>query len=139
MIKVKVTVEYNRIADVGEELIQSLDTIVEETAKGVENRANRLMETSPATGLTYKKPDGTDHHASAPYEPPAVYEGELIASSYTKRLGTADYEVGYRDPKAPWLEFGTPRMLPRPFFRPALHMEKIKFYKRVSEAFRIIR
>ncbi len=135
MIAVKVEVVFNNIESSGQDLTKDLDRVVKETAENIEKRSREYMESSPATGRIYKKPGGGEHQASAPYEPPAIYEGDLIASSYTKKLGESDYEVGFKDPKAPWLEFGTPRMLPRPFFRPAISLERQEFYRKIEEAF----
>lgn len=63
------------------------------------------------------------HRASRPYRPPAVDEGVLRAS-YGHRVertpAGADLVIASGDRKAPWLEFGTSRMKPRPHVRPLM-------------------
>lgn len=64
------------------------------------------------------------HVASAPGQPPAVDTGRL-RSSYTWQLGQDRkgpfVEVGTNVKYAPWLEFGTRKMKPRPHLRPAIN------------------
>ena len=85
------------------------------------------MSAASHTGLMYGK-----HQASAPGETPAVDTGvlvnsvntELVSSSQTEAWAQVGTGVEYAEP----LEFGTSRMKPRPFMRPAYdhNVEKIK-------------
>lgn len=78
------------------------------------------IENDPKTGRIYIR-DGHAHQASAPGESPASETGELVANivteyDYSKLSGTVVAHVPY----AAALEYGTEKMEPRPFLRPAL-------------------
>jgi HK97 gp10 family phage protein len=91
--------------------------------KGVElvrNAAIRSIQQGGKTGRIYRR-RGTTHRASAPGEAPASDTGRLVNSITTtynleQLSGTVQAGTEY----APWLEFGTSKMEPRPFMRPAL-------------------
>ena len=89
-------------------------------ALSVEGEATRLIESGPKTGRVYQR-NSVSHQASAPGEPPASDTGRLKQSS-TVETDTADLSatVTWRTLYAAMLEFGTTRMLPRPFARVAL-------------------
>lgn len=90
--------------------------------------AVRLLLSTPGQGRTYRRPGARGpraviHRASSPGAPPAVDTGQLRAS-YAYRLGSdprGNYvEIGTNVKTAPWLEFGTRRMRPRPHLRPGI-------------------
>ena len=88
--------------------------------ESVRNEALRLILDTPKTGSMYRR-RGVEHVASAPGEPPASDTGRLVQSIRTEYedgglAGTVVAGVRY----AEYLEFGTARMEPRPFMRPAL-------------------
>lgn len=88
--------------------------------EGVRNEAIRLIQSGPKTGRIYRR-RGVEHQASAPGEPPASDTGRLVNSITTnyepdKLTGRIQFGTEY----APFLEFGTQKMEPRPFARPAL-------------------
>ena len=58
------------------------------------------------------------HRASAPGRPPAPDTGSLKRSAFVEQI-TGAFLVGVAMAYARWLEFGTPRIKPRPFMRPA--------------------
>lgn len=60
------------------------------------------------------------HRASAPGDPPATDTGRLIASIAWRRKNADTRIVGTNVEYAFYLEFGTDRMKPRPFFRPGI-------------------
>lgn len=60
------------------------------------------------------------HRASAPYDPPAPDTGDLRRSTFAEPMANGGWLVGVAMAYARWLEFGTERMSPRPFMRPAL-------------------
>lgn len=86
----------------------------------VRTEAVRLILETAKTGRIYTR-GGISHQASAPGEPPATDTGTLVNSITTeydesKLVG----RVVAKAPYAPYLEFGTQTMEPRPFLRPAL-------------------
>lgn len=88
--------------------------------EAVRNEAISLVQNSPATGRTYQR-RGIAHVASSPGNPPRTDTGNLINSIRTKFMyenltGIVNAGALYAAP----LEFGTPKIEPRPFMRPAL-------------------
>jgi phage gpG-like protein len=77
----------------------------------------------PGRGKRYKK-GSVVHLASAPGDPPAVDSGRLRQSITVLRLSDDHYRVGTNVVYAPLLEFGSRKVAPRPFMRPAL--EKVR-------------
>lgn len=77
----------------------------------------------PGRGREYQRGNVT-HRASAPGDSPAVDSGRLRASIGVQKRGEGHYRVGTNVEYAPLLEFGTRKMAPRPFMRPAV--EKVK-------------
>ncbi|BDP42923.1 hypothetical protein DAETH_28920 [Deinococcus aetherius] len=67
---------------------------------------------------------GVPHTASAPGDPPAVDTGRLRQSIVALKIAPGRWRVGTNVEYAFWLEFGTRRIAPRPFMRPAA--EKVR-------------
>ena len=76
------------------------------------------IKNSPRGGRVYKRKRKT-HKASAPGQAPAVDSGALLRS-YTYQVGDGYVDVGSNIEYAPYLEFGTRKMAPRPHLRPAV-------------------
>lgn len=92
--------------------------------ESVRAEALRLILQTAKTGRIYRR-KGVFHQASAPGEAPASDTGTLV-----NRI-TTDFEennlvgrVSARTEYASFLEFGTQRMEPRPFMRPALENQR---------------
>jgi len=88
--------------------------------EAVKKEAIDLILSSPKTGRVYRR-GGVEHRASAPGEPPASDTGRLVSSIQTKYdvqnlTGSVTASAVYAAP----LEFGTQKMEPRPFLRPAM-------------------
>jgi HK97 gp10 family phage protein len=108
--------------------VQRLKLLATEAAQGgspplvaaglVLERAMKLELSHPGTGRVYKR-GGVLHQASAPGEPPAVDTGALRNSIGHEAVGDV-LRVGSGLDYSAYLEFGTPKMEPRPFARPAL-------------------
>lgn len=74
--------------------------------------------------------------ASLPGEPPALQSGALRASYRWWPAGSKSLFIGSDDPKAPYLEYGTGRMAPRPHFRVGITKalpQVIAFMRREAE------
>lgn len=91
----------------------------------VRNEAISLILDTPKTGRIYRRGD-EEHQASAPGEAPASDTGTLVGrirvdrSREAELIGIVRASTDY----AKALEYGTPRMEPRPFMRPALANKK---------------
>ncbi len=66
------------------------------------------------------------HRASKPGDPPAADTGALKRSAFVERIRTGA-RVGVAMLYAAWLEFGTRKIAPRPFLRPALAVVRARF------------
>ena|SRR3990167_8198414 len=87
--------------------------------ESIRNEMIRLILETPKTGRVYTR-WGVSHQASAPGEPPASDLGQLVNSirtSYEPQDLIGIVHVGAKHGE--YLEFGTARMAPRPFARPA--------------------
>ena len=88
--------------------------------ESVRNEAITLILDTPKTGRVYRR-RGVEHQASAPGEPPASDTGRLVNSIRTEYdQSNLVGRVVAGSAHAAYLEFGTQRMEPRPFMRPAL-------------------
>ena len=103
-------------------LIRRSTTLVEGTAK------ESIMK--GGTGITYQKYNPRRQHtASAKGEPPASDTGFLVSNitSSVKQQGTSVIgQIVASAPYAPYLEFGTSSIDPRPFMQPALERNRPK-------------
>lgn len=102
----------------------------------IRTEVTRLIIQTAKTGRIYRRRSVT-HQASAPGEPPASDTGRLVGSLRTEYdfdhlKGTLMASTSY----AGYLEFGTQRMAPRPFMRPALVNRKDEVEKLVARAIR---
>lgn len=102
----------------------------------VEREAVRLILNTPKTGRIYRR-RGIDHQASAPGEPFASDTGRTLASRTTE-LFPAELRARlvFRSKIARYLEYGTRRMEPRPFARPALANSREQVAREVVEEVR---
>lgn len=93
------------------------------TAGLVLEREIKLQLSHPGTGRIYKR-RSISHQASAPGEPPAPDTGSLRNSIGHEAVGDV-LRVGSAMAVVPEaLEFGTQRIAPRPFMRPALEIAR---------------
>jgi HK97 gp10 family phage protein len=96
--------------------VQGLNRGVEDVA----NEAVSLILNTPKSGRIYRR-GGVAHQASAPGEAPASDTGQLVASVTTSvDEGNLTGNVNFGSDHAAVLEYGSSRMSPRPFARPAL-------------------
>lgn len=149
-VKTEMRLEFDHFPVLANSISAKADAVCGRIAMAIWARAAELMANSPATGRIYALGERTvsfvtkagqavsfvayrgqaprQHQASAPGEPPAVDTGNLINSGYAmqKRLGL--WEVGFTAEYAAPLEYGTARIAPRPFLRPALEAYRQMFY-----------
>jgi HK97 gp10 family phage protein len=115
---IRVTVDTDsRMSGMSRAIRYAVQDIVQECAEDVKNEAQLSMLT-PKSGRLYWS-HGRMHQASAPGQAPAVDIGVLMASITVQRRGPYLYYANTDNAYAGFLEFGTRRMLPRPFMRPA--------------------
>jgi HK97 gp10 family phage protein len=115
-----------------DEALQQMEKNLEHVGVVLSGEMRASINRSPASGRVYKR-RGIVHRASAPGEPPATDRGTLSASIDYKVERTGRYKrlvrVGTQLKYGKWLEYGTVRIKPRPFARPALK----KYEKKLPE------
>lgn len=118
------------------------DEVREQVGKAVTGTAIMLradvverIQRGPASGVVYtKKNPNRVHQASAPGEAPATDTGRLANSIEFDQVGPLTATVGSRLIYALYLEYGTSRMAPRPYFRPAVEAVRPKFERALERA-----
>jgi hypothetical protein len=86
------------------------------------DEARRLVKMPPKSGRMYRRYNPERfHQSSAPGQPPAYDRGALSASMFSEidRRKLEAY-VASSSPVAIWMEYGTRKMMPRPFMRRAI-------------------
>lgn len=102
----------------------------------VRNEALRLILDTPKTGRIYRR-RGVEHQASAPGEAPANDTGRLVNSIRTTYdLPTLVGRIVASTAYAAFLEYGTSRMEPRPYMRPALFNRRPQIEATIASAVR---
>lgn len=124
MPRTVVTITYNRFPQIAAKLPREAHDIVQETVLDIEGRVKAEMA-GPKSGRMYG-----GHQASAPGEAPAVDTGALISSVQTDVQGT-EGSVFTNMESAPYLEYGTSQMAPRPFFTPAAEAARPDFERKM--------
>lgn len=111
-------------------------SVLEKVGRMVTNDLKRLLA-EPGSGRIYKvgvSPTKSDvkagrkfrsHQASSPNRPPASDTGHLRRSyTYAVTLDGKAVEIGTQVLYAPYLEFGTRKMKPRPHLRVAINRQR---------------
>lgn len=106
----------------------AIQLALEEGATIVQAEAQRLVSDGPKTGRIYRKYNPRrDHQASAPGQAPATDLGHLISNIVIDRADVVRGRIviaSLAKYSAP-LEFGSSRIAPRPFMRPALNSSRL--------------
>jgi hypothetical protein len=105
--------------------------IVEETLQDIDNTVKTGMRASGG-GRVYVR-GGRAHQASAPGQMPAVDTAQLIGS--LKHEIVRGKYVGYyytENPYAAFLEYGTSKLLARPFLTPGAERARGKFMSKMK-------
>ena len=109
-----------------------IDKAARQTSLAVQRHAVKSIMRGNPRGRQYKR--GTKiHTASAAGQAPASDTGRLAGSILPPRRIARGYEVGTNLDYGRYLEFGTTRILERPWLRPALDIERPKFIDRVRK------
>lgn len=112
--------------------------------EAIRNHAIESIMKGPKTGRVYTRglnKSGKSykvHIASAPGEPPANDTGFLVSTITTnydmqQLRGTVNCSAAY----GPFLEFGTKKMQPRPFMRPAVAAKRELIQKDMANEIRV--
>ena len=114
-------------------------------AQLIRGEAIKSIQTGAKSGRIYEKynPRRT-HRASAPGQAPASDTGNLVRNIAVKMESRDQVAVVSSAPYSQFLEFGTSKMLPRPFLFPATQRSKKKiamaiFNRVVSEIRKLVR
>lgn len=102
----------------------------------VESHAKKSISQGNPSGRIYQRYNNRrTHQASAPGQPPASDTGFLVNNInrriYHDKMGG---EIASRSTYAKFLEFGTSKMLPRPYMFPAMEKNKKKIKDRIKKA-----
>lgn len=115
-------------------LNKSIMTAIVRGTESVRNEAIRLVQQPPKTGRIYKR-RGVQHQASAPGEAPASDTGRLVNSITTSYdAENLSGKVNASTEYAVYLEYGTQKIEPRPFMRPALASKRAQIEIDVTRA-----
>ncbi len=128
---IKVRLDDRRLAALPRELVKLGDQICNKAAKRIETRAKVKIQSVPKTGRIYRR-GKIEHQASAPGEPPATDMGNLVNSIASDRVKPLLHEVTVGAEYGAYLEYGTVRMAPRPFFKPSFDEERDDFQRDVN-------
>lgn len=118
----------------GDERERKVQAVIDLTAQLVRTDAIKSMQSSPASGRTYKR-RSILHTASSSPNPPRVDQGDLV-KSIKALVGRLEAFVGTNQKYGPHLEFGTQNMEPRPWLFPAFERQRRNFVNRLREAMR---
>ena len=121
------------LRDMSDDLRAAAGLAVTETAAEMGADLKISIQQGPASGRLYKR-GNVVHQASAPGETPASDTGTLMRSIYHERETDLTYAIGSRLVYAAYLEYGTSRMAPRPFFRPSAERIRTVFEAKVEAA-----
>ena len=119
--------------------------VIKGGAQLIRGEAIKSIQTGAKSGRIYEKynPRRT-HRASAPGQAPASDTGNLVRNIAVKMESRDQVAVVSSAPYSQFLEFGTSKMLPRPFLFPATQRSKKKiamaiFNRVVSEIRKLVR
>lgn len=150
-----------KLAGAPKEALSDISKLVAKAALNISNNAKRRIAKGPKTGHVYEweaalkgeesalvddetgklffilgfpvKMRAKPHRASAPGESPATDRGTLL-NSIISRSKELSAEAGSNVLYAPYLEFGTTGMEPRPFLQPAIEEEWPKSKEEITAA-----
>jgi HK97 gp10 family phage protein len=106
--------------------------VIKGGAQLIRGEAIKSIQTGPKSGRTYEKynPRRT-HKASAPGQPPASDTGNLVRNIMVRQVDIDNVKVESNATYSSFLEFGTSKMLARPFLFPATERSRPKITQAV--------
>lgn len=119
----------------GEKAEKELQKAVTAAALTVNSDIKKAIQSPPKTGAIYPRGQKS-HQASAPGEAPATDTGALVSSIVFRQPEPLTAFVESRLQYAPWLEYGTRNMKPRPSWVPAVEKNADLFRRLVDAALR---
>ena len=128
-MEVRASLVYNNLPKLKGQLRINASRAVHETMLELEKTLKETL-TGQRSGRVYIR-GGRAHQASAPGEPPAVDTGTLRNSVAGAMVGDLTAVVGVGAPYAHFLEFGTRKMAPRPYFLPSVERVRPSFMARM--------
>ena len=117
----------NEINNLKKRIDSKTSRAIKDTALYIQATAKLIIKNSPRGGRVYGS-----HKASAPGEPPATDTGNLINSIQTIEIGKDHMRVHVGAEYGHMLEYGTRKMAPRPYFRPAVKLGRKFFNRRLN-------
>ena len=130
---VEIQANLNKISSAAKQLISHA---VFKGVADVEKEAKLSIQRGGKSGIVYQRysPKRT-HRSSAPGEPPASDTGYLVNNIKRKMdMDKLGGEVRSRANYSKYLEYGTSKMMPRPFMFPALEKHRGKIKTRINRA-----
>jgi len=98
----------------------------------IENDSKKLISTGSRSGVVYYR-GGVASRRSAPGEPPKTDTGRLVSSIKKTKLNSGfEYLVGTNVKYGRYLEFGTNKILPRPWLQPTFLKNKKEIIKNIN-------
>ena len=115
-----------------EDLVTPFREVINGGAQLIRGEAIKSIQTGPKSGRVYEKynPRRT-HKASAPGEAPASDTGNLVSQIRVKEENKDLIKVESNATYSSFLEFGTSKMLARPFLFPATERSRPKITQAV--------
>lgn len=123
-------------ARIAQKQMALLDKAVRVTTFRVKANTKRRIMLPPKTGRIYHRGKGRVHQASAPGEAPATDYGYLVASVNAEFKRKLEGIISVSAEYAAGLEFGSARVEPRPFLKPATNEERERFNVACAKALR---
>jgi HK97 gp10 family phage protein len=121
------------LREAGDDVRAEAGRVVQEAAAELEGAVKLKIQQGQKTGRIYTR-GKVRHRASAPGQSPASDTGTLLGSIHHERITPMSAMVGSRLAYAAYLEYGTSRMAPRPYFRPAVEDIRPVFTARLEAA-----
>lgn len=100
--------------------------------------AGQMIETEAEASIVAGSISGAGHVPSKPFSPPNADTRQLDGDIHTIVVGKGrvNVEAGANTPYAVILEFGSSKMLPRPYLGPAAKKKSPEAKKLIAEAIR---